>query len=182
MVDTNMDWVGEREKKLTEERSKEYFNIVEGKQEFVLLSHCAQLIQVWDNAKKKYRPAEEGDKNTSVKGVCWVLQDGIIKQAKLPYTVVKAIRDLRDIPDWEFTIPFPHTLTLTATGAGTIEVEYSVQPSPKKVTIDQAILDELAKKMAPEAIVERIKGAKDDVQVEPPTPEEAGIKPEDIPF
>lgn len=180
MNENKFDWVAKQEEKNNEERSAGYFNIVEGQQTFVLLTHCAPLAQVFDKSKNKYRPAEEGDKNVSIKGVCWVLQDGVIKQAKLPYTVVKEIKALSDNPDWEFTLPFPHMFTLNAKGAGTIEVEYSLNPSPKKVEIPQTILDELAKKPTPEDIIEKIKGTKQTQEY--PTPESEGIAPEDIPW
>lgn len=150
------DWVDKQEEKRKEERSKEYFNIVEGKQQFVLLSHCAPYPQVYENGK--YRPAAEGDTNVTIRGICWVLQDGIIKSAKIPYTIVKAIRALQQDPEWDFKIPFPHTLTLNAEGAGTKEVKYSLTPSPKQVEISAAILAELAKKPKPEELVEKIKG------------------------
>lgn len=183
MTDAKFSWVDEQEKKINEDRSKDYFNIVEGDQQFILLSHCAPLAQVWDNGTKKYRVAEEGDKNVSIKGVCWVLQDGVIKQAKLPYTIVKAIKGFSDNSDWEFTIPFPHTFTLGAKNAGTKEVEYSFNASPKKVEIPKDILDALAKKPSPEDIIEKIKGTVAQEQpAEYPEAEAEEIKPEDIPF
>lgn len=161
MADNNgWDWVDEREKEIEEEREKGYFDIVEGEQEFFLLSHCAPLAQVYEPSTKKYRAAEEGDKNVSIKGVCWVLQDGVIKQAKLPYTVVKSLRALQQNQDWEFTVPFPHKLTLKAVGAKTKEVEYTLTASPKKSAIPANILKELNDKPAPEDIVEKIKGGK----------------------
>ena len=151
-----MGWVDSQETKQKEERSKEYFNINEGENKFVLLSHCAPLVQVWTGSK--YVPAQEGDKNTNIKGLCWVLQDGVIKSAKLPYTVVKSIRALQQNPEWDFSgFPFPHTLTLTAKNAGTKEVEYELMPSPKKVEIPEEVLTELKKKKSPEEIVELIK-------------------------
>lgn len=185
------DWVDEKEEEIKEERAKAYFDIEEGKQQFLLLSHCAPLTQVFDPATKKYRPAQEGDKNASIKGVCWILQDGLIKQAKLPYVVVKSIRALQQNPDWEFSIPFPHMLTLDAVGAGTKEVKYSLTPSPKKTEIPTEILEELKKKRTPEQIVEFIKSGrkpheaneKEVVEgsagIEYPTDE---INPDDIPF
>lgn len=168
---------------MKEERSKDYFNIEEGKQQFVLLSHFAPLSQVFDKASGKYRAAEEGDRNASIKGVCWVLQDGFIKQAKLPYVVVKAVRALRDDPEWEFAFPFPHTLTLNAEGAGTKEVKYSLTPSPKKIVIPGEVMGELAKKPSPEEMVEKAKG---NATVTAPFTADAReaeqIDPADIPF
>ena len=181
-------WVEEQEKKNEENRGKDYFNIQEGANKFVLLSHCAPLAQVYDPATKKYRVAEEGDANVSIKGMCWVLQDGIIKSAKLPYTVVKQIRGLQQDSEWDFQIPFPHVLTLTAKNAGTKEVEYTLTPSPKQYEIPATVLDELAKKPTPEEIVEKIKG-KVSQGNEETTPEtkpsdypESELNPEDIPF
>ena len=184
------DWIDKKEEEIKKEKSEkvsQYFEIVEGKQQFMLLTHCAPLPQVFDQSTKKYRAAEEGDKNVSIKGVCWVLQDGVIKQAKLPYSVVKAIRNLQQDPEWEFSIPFPHTLSLEATNAGTKEVKYALTPSPKKSEIPPAVLMELAKKPKPEDIVEFIKNR-------PTTVAPAGqpakdydypqedINPEDVPF
>jgi len=185
------DWVEKEEERMKDERGSDYFNIEEGKNQFVLLSHFHPLRQVFDPGTKKYRVAVEGDKNISIKGVCWVWQDGAVKQAKMPYVVVKAVRALRDDPDWDFKFPFPHVLTLNAVGAGTKEVKYSLTPSPKQVAIPQEVLDELAKKPTPEQIVEKIKEGKvsqrNDVDTseqpndgyEYPTEE---INPEDIPF
>jgi len=184
---SNMDWVDKRDEEIATERAAGYFDIVEGKQQFVLLSHCAPLAQVWTGTK--YRPAVDGDKNVSIKGVCWVLQDGKVKEAKLPYTVVKEIRALQTNPEWEFTLPFPHTFTLTAKGAKSKEVEYSINASPKKVAIPTEILAELKTKPTPDELVERIKGRDTTQKNVPNTAEEAGgydadvdPNPDDIPF
>lgn len=187
----SFDWVDEKEKEIKEERAKSYFDIKEGDNRFVLLSHCAPLAQVYEGGK--YRPAQEGDKNVSIKGVCWVYQEGLVKQAKLPYVVVKAIRALQQNPDWEFKIPFAHVLTLKAENAGSKEVKYSLTPSPKEVPIPQNILDELAKKSKPEDIVEKIKsgrpGSRNDEDTREAPPPTGGIEypkddinPDDIPF
>lgn len=181
-------WIDRQEEKTKEERSQGYFEIVEGKQTFQLLSHCAPYAQVYEGGK--YRPAEEGDRNVSIRGVCWVLQDGVIKQAKLPYTLVKAIRGIQQDPEWEFSIPFLHNFNLEAIGAGTKEVKYTLTPSPKKIDLAPAILEELRKKPTPEEIVEKIKQGKsapkstEDTR-EAPTPvayPEEEINPADIPF
>lgn len=178
-------WVDDKEKEIAESKSKDYFNIEEGTQEFYLLSHFAPLSQVWDNATKKYRTAVEGDKNPSIKGVCWVLQDGLIKQAKMPYTVVKQVKAIREDSEWDFELPFPHLLKLTAKGAGSKEVEYTLTPSPKKTEFSKEVLDELEKKSSPEEIVEKIKG-KSDVNYDAPSkgyeyPTD-DINPDDIPY
>ena len=157
MSNNEMSWVDDQEKKNEENRSNEYFNIVEGEQKFQILTPCARLPQVWNNAEKKYRIAEEGDENISVKGLCFVLQDDQIKLAKLPYTVVKSLRALQNNEDWDFDFPFEHVLTLNAKNAGTKEVEYNLTASPKKTPFSQDILDELAKKDPVDDIVEKMK-------------------------
>ncbi len=196
-MDDPMNWIDECEEQIEDEKAKGYFTIVEGKQEFLLLTHCAPLAQVWDQATKKYRVAQEGDQSVSVKGLCWVLQDGLIKQAKLPYSVVKDIRAYQQNPEWEFALPFPHTFTLTAKNAKTKEVEYSLNASPKKIEIPAVILSELTKKPKPEDVVAKIKEGKTSsasssasatpakktgvlqTPVEYPTEQ---INPDDIPF
>jgi hypothetical protein len=165
-------WVAQQEEKMKEERGRDYFDIKEGKQQFVLLSHFAPYAQVFDNATKKYRVAEEGDTNVSVKGLCWVLQDGVVKSAKMPYTVVKAVKALSEDPEWDFKFPFPHTLTLNAEGAGTKEVKYSLTPSPKPFLIEKSVLDELATKPSPEDMVEKLKGKVVSAPVEYPEGED----------
>jgi hypothetical protein len=176
-----MKWVDEVEQ--TSNKSNDYFNITEGDNRIQLLSYTAPLPQVWDNAEKKYRVAEEGDKNVSIKGLCWILQDGVIKSAKLPYTVVKSIRELQNDPDYAFDeFPMPRMINIKAKNAGTKEVEYQVIPSPKETKVDKAIMDELAKKPTPEEMVEKIKAkvshAKEPEKAEYPTE----INPDDIPF
>jgi len=175
------DEVGEK----VESQSGDYFKIEEGVNKFILLSHLAPLAQVYEGGK--YRPAEEGDTNVSVKGVCWVLQKNekdeyVIKSARLPYTVVKAIKGIAQDPDWDFELPFLNPLTLNAVGAGTKEVKYTLTPSPKKFEMPEGILDELAKKPTPEEMVEKMKGnntAPAASTVDYPTDD---LKPEDVPF
>ena len=157
-----MDWVDAREEKSKEEYEKGYFNFVEGANKVLILSHCAPLAQKWTGTK--YEPAEEGDQNVSVKGVCWVLHEGLLKQAKLPYLVVKAIRALQNDSEWGFNeFPMRYPVTINAKGAGKKEVEYTVVPSPKEMVAPAEILNELAKKPKPEEIVEKIKGKKSSI-------------------
>lgn len=178
MKQDSMGWIDSIEAKNQEERSKEYFNIVEGDNRVQLLSHCAPLPQVWDNAEKKYRIAEEGDKNISIKGICWILQEGMIKMGKLPYSVVKAIRELQNDQDYAFDeFPMPRQINIKAKNAGTKEVEYQVVPSPKETVVPKEISEELAKKPTPDEMVEKIKGKVSQRKVDYPQ-----VDPEDIPF
>ena len=172
-----MAWIDEAEKQKDEEYANGYFSIAEGDNRIQLLTHCAPLAQKWTGTK--YEPAQEGDTNVSIKGVCWVLHEGAIKQAKLPYTVVKAIRALQQDPDYQFSeFPMPRMVNIKAKGAKTKEVEYSLIPGPKEVEVSVEVLAELAKKKTPEEIVELIKG-----KVVPSNPTDVDtIDPKDIPF
>lgn len=156
MTNDKMSWIDEQEKKNAEKSSEGYFAIVEGDNRFQLLSHVVPLPLKWTGST--YEPAEEGDTNVSIKGVCWVLQDGKIKLAKLPYTAVKAIRELMNDPDYAFDeFPMPRMVNLKAKGAGTKEVEYNLIPSPKETTVSDEIAAELAKKLTPDEMVEKEK-------------------------
>lgn len=183
MTSDNWGWIDEQEKKNKEERNKDYFNIVEGDNKFVLLTHFAPFAQMYEGGK--YRPATEGEKPDKVVGVCWVWQDGVVKLAKMPWTAVKAVRALKDNEDWEFTIPFKHVLTLNALGAGEKTVKYSLTSSPKTVDIPQDIQDELSKKPSPEEMVEKLKGAKvsqGNAELYKPDYPADELDPDDIPF
>lgn len=147
-----MDWVNERETT----SGGDFFKIVEGDNRIQLLTHAVPFYQKWTGTK--YEPAQDGDHNLSIRGVCWVLQDNIIKLATLPYTIVKQIRALMDDEDWSFSdFPMPHLVNIRAKGAGTKEVEYSLVPSPNKQEVSKDVLSELAKKPSPEEMVEKLK-------------------------
>lgn len=151
-----MGWVDEEETKRSEESAKGYLKIVEGDNRFQLLTHCARSAVKWTGSK--YEPAEEGDTNISIKGVCWVLQDGVIKKAELPYTATKAIRGLQEKPETSFDeFPMPYAVNLTAKNAGSKEVEYFLIASRKDTPIPEEILKELATKPSPEEMVEKMK-------------------------
>lgn len=179
MPNDPMSWIDEQSEEIQKAREEGYFSIEEGDNRIQLLSHAAPFPQVYDPSIKKYRPAEEGDKNISVRGVCWVLQDGKIKEAKLPYTVMKAVRELQQDHDWAFSeFPMPRLINIKAKNAGTKEVEYTVIPSPKETPVSQEILDELKAKPTPEERVESLKDRS--VPAKPDYPEH--INPQDIPF
>ena len=184
MSKQSWDWLDKKEEEI-KANSGDYFTISEGTNKFILLSHIAPLAQVWTGSK--YRIAEEGETNVSIKGVCWVMQrndkdEMVIKQAKLPYAVIKAIRAYSDDPEWDFTIPFAHPFTLTAKNAGTKQVEYNLQASPKPIEIPKNILEDLAKKPTPEEVIEKIKGNSAIKEAEKDYQDVPELDPEDIPF
>lgn len=180
---SNMDWIDSREAEIEKEKADGYFKIVEGDNRVQLLTYTAPLAQYFDPGTKKYRIAEDGDKGVSIKGVCWILHDGKLKQAKLPYTVVKAIRAFQNDEETSFDeFPMPYAINIKAKNAGTKEVEYTVIPSRKESTIPAAILAELKSKPSPEEIIEKMRGKTEPSSksgIEYPTDE---INPEDVPF
>jgi len=164
-----MNWIDEQEIAMKEERSKDYFNFVEGDNRIVLLTHCAQYLVKW--VGNTYVPAEQGDEGLIAKGVCWVLQDGVVKLAQLPYTIVKQIRELMKDEDYAFEeFPMNRGLNLKAVKAGTKEVEYTVIPSPKEYIATAEVLAELAKKPSPEEMIEKMKAKKTGNTYSSPTP------------
>jgi len=103
--------------------------------------------------------AGEWDK-PNLKWLMYVIdrKDGAVKQAKMPWTVFKRLGELQMMEDWAFDgVPMPYDLTISAIGAGTKEVEYAITPSPKREPITAEQMDELAKKMPIDQVVERIK-------------------------
>lgn len=135
-----------------------YFKFVEGDNRIQLLTHCTQLIQRWTG--KGYEVVVEGDpqEGKQIKGVCYVLQEGEIKLAFLPYTVVKQIKELMADPDYAFEeFPMPRFLNIRAKGAGSKEVEYTVVPSPKEAVVAPEVLSKLKEKTDVETIVQRMK-------------------------
>lgn len=173
-MDTSMSWADGVEK------TGEYFKIAEGDNRVQLLSHCAQYNLKWNGSR--YEPAEEGEQNVSVKGVCWVLQDGVIKSATLPYTIIKSIRQLMLDQDYAFSsFPMPRVINIKAVGAGTKEVEYSVVPAPKETEVSAEILEQLAQKPTPEEMVEKLRDAEKKRAVAAPKEDEE-IDVSAIPF
>lgn len=171
-----MSWVDDVAK---QEGEGDYFKFTEGDNRIQLLTHCTQLIQRWTG--KGYEVVIEGDpqEGKQIKGVCYVLQDGEIKLAFLPYTVVKQIKDLMEDPDYAFEeFPMPRLINIKAKGAGTKEVEYSVIPSPKEAPVSSEVFNKLKEKTDVEVIIQRMKD-KRGVKTDYP---ENHLSSEDSPF
>lgn len=176
-----MNWIDEQEKMIQEDKGKDYFKMQEGDNRIVLLSHCAQYLVKWTGTT--YAPAEKNDEGISAKGVCWVLHDGRIKLAQLPYTIVKAIRELMKDEDYAFEeFPMNRGLNLKAVGAGTKEVEYTVIPSPKEYQVPTDVLAELEKKPSPEEMVEKMRSKAPPTVKETHQEPDVEYDPDKIPF
>jgi hypothetical protein len=160
-----MEWVDKKEAQVKD--GGDYFNIVEGDNRFQVLSHLAPQALRWTGTK--YEPAEEGDTGISIKGVGWVLHEGTIKLAKLPYTVVKAVRALQSDEETRFeSFPMPYMINVKAKGAGTKEVEYTVIAGRSDSLVSKDVLAELAKKPTPEEMVEKMKNKVSQAKVHTP--------------
>ena len=85
-------------------------------------------------------------------------KDGQIKLASMPYIIVKSIGALQENQDYAFDeIPMPYDITVNAKKAGTIEVEYTVIPSPKLIPLTQEEQNEFLKLKPIKEIIERMK-------------------------
>ena len=179
-MEDRLSWVDKKEKEDKDRLAEGYFTIAEGDNRVQILTHMPPLAQMYDATTKKYRTAEEGEKGASIKGVCWVLHEGKVKQAKLPYTVVKAIRALQLNEQTEFdSFPMPYMITINAKDAGTKEVEYNTIADRKDTAVSSEILEELKKKPTPEEIIEKIKGKISPRKSDYPT---ENVDPDGIPF
>lgn len=127
------------------------FKFKEGDNKFRVLS-AGKPIATHRISQKEYHTCygqdegcpyhEEDNANPSVKFVMWIIDraDGKVKLAFMPHTIVKALRDLQNNPDYQFdAVPMPYDITVKATKAGTKEVEYSVVPARtnSELTVDE---------------------------------------------
>jgi len=111
------------------------------------------------------------------------------------YKIMEQLTALQHDEDYAFeSFPMPYNINLSVKNAGTMEVVYTVLPAPKPSELDKEVVELLDKKLSPAQVVEAMKekqinklagkdvsGTKEGVD-HYPTPEEEGIKLEDIPF
>lgn len=141
----------------------DYFTIVEGANRLRIMSGSAPISEhfkkgVCIGMEKGCPFHTPADENTGVKFLTWVLYDGKLKLAKLPYTVVKAIGSLQLDPEYAFEeVPMPYDITINAKGAGKITVEYTITAARQNTPIPDEIAVDYAKKTSPEDIVQRMK-------------------------
>ena len=106
--------------------------------------------------------------------------DGAIKPFFMPHSISKMIANLQRSDDWGFeSVPMPYDITIQAKGAGTIEVEYTVIPSPKQtpITGDEQVAIDAAKPLhdVQASIYEKV-GRPEDKSAHVP-----GFDPDEIP-
>jgi hypothetical protein len=113
---------------------------------------------------------EETSPKPGVKFLMWIVDrvDGKVKLAFMPYTIMKALRDLQNNPDYEFdNLPMPYDITVKATKAGTKEVEYSVVPARKNeaLTVDEQRA--FADQKSVDDVIERMKAKEQNPSIDP---------------
>lgn len=100
------------------------------------------------------------DKQPSVKFVTWLWnkKSDQVELAFLPWTIVDAIGDFQMSEDYMFDgFPMPYDITIKATNAGTIDVKYTVIPSPKLEEVPTQIIGEFEEKDSPKDVVAKMK-------------------------
>jgi len=107
---------------------------------------------------------EGRERKPSMKGICYILdrKDEKIKIAFLPYTVIKAIVNLSEDPDWTFTSedfkPFmPYDLTIVYNKDEAPADMYKTIPSPIRIELTKEQLVEFSEKKPIEEFVETLK-------------------------
>jgi len=131
----------------------------------------------------------EGDTRTPVKYLTWIIDraDGEIKIAELPYTVIKALSELRVTDEYTFEGTPPYDITVKKKGEG-LETEYAVMPARKNTELTNEEKEAIGNKKDISDIVEAMKekampNAKAEKKIPPKIEyDESEIKPEDIPY
>lgn len=113
---------------------------------------------------KAPRTKDGGEQKPSIKYTCYVLADGKIQLADLPYSVIKEIGLLQTNEDYSFdSFPMPYDVTVKFNKeSGSPNDMYKVIPSPKRIEIPDDIKEQLVvvmSKLTPEQSVEKKKVA-----------------------
>jgi hypothetical protein len=106
-----------------------------------------------------------------------------LKILQFPKALLYPLHALENSPDWEGMFSsFPHGADIVISNTGEGPNRYSIQPTPKKTTVPNDVLDELGKHPTCEDIVKRIVAKQDEkkgsVDTSPYTMESS----DDIPF
>lgn len=131
-----------------------------------------------------------------LKWLGWVLHEEQIKPCLLPHTIVVELGNYQADPEYAFTeppMPYDITITKKKTGEKEQNVKYSIKASRINAPVSEEIMAELAKKLSPDQLKDKMRekkaielGIKPNVEPDQPTgvieyPEEE-INPEDIPY
>lgn len=112
-----------------------FYKLKEGDNRFRLLSECLPHTSYFGETK-------------NFKWLCYVIdrRDGAVKPFFMAHKIYKVIEALQTNPDYAFEdVPMPYDLTVNAVQAGTINVVYTVLPSPKHTPVTAVEYQDLAK-------------------------------------
>lgn len=105
-----------------------FYKFKDGDNRFRLMSKCLPHTSMFDGKK-------------NFKWLCYILdrKDGKVKAHFMPHKIYKAIEGFQTDPDYTFSeVPMPFDINVKAVKAGTMDVEYTVIPSPRRLDITEA--------------------------------------------
>ena len=154
----------------------EYFKVKDGDNKVRLVSECLP------------HPGEYQGK-PNFKWLCQVLDlaDGKVKPYFMPDKIYKYIGSLQLDEDYAFDeIPMPYNINIKAEKAGTLEVKYSVIPSPKRIELTVEQLKAIEAAPTVQDLQKKIRESETPTGVvtkeEAATEMEETVNPADIPF
>src|SRR3990167_9923547 len=143
-----------------------YLKLDNGEYRFRILTQWESMAEHWIEEEKKYvvcvgidngcsyhgEDAPKDDKgnpkNARVRFETYVLFDGSIKIADLPYSIVKKLVGYSTDPDWAFdTFPMPYDVKVLVDKKKAPSEMYEVRPTPNRDAIKPEILEALEKKI-----------------------------------
>lgn len=148
--------------------SSMFFEFKEGNNNVVrILTPGVAFAQYWDGGRyvvaygyDKGDPREESDTTSkSIRYALYVVdrEDGKVKLAEFPFSVMKAIGDLQKNPDYSFDdIPMPYDVRITYKKDEAPAKKYVVAAVPKHTPVTEAETKELEDKMSKETPTENV--------------------------
>lgn len=154
--------------------NSKYFNLAEGNNNVFRVLTPGVAFATYYLGKGQSQPVAYGVENgdpriesetmkKSIRYILYVIDrtDGLVKQAELPYTIIKSIGDLQHNPDYSFAeLPMPYDIRVTYNKEESPANKYKVSPS-KTSPVTPIELGELEKMMAQETPEEAIEKKKE---------------------
>ena len=148
------------------EQESDFFKFPTGDTRLRILTDFEQTYSLYEGEYPKAKYVKMLDHYVkpkdgfSVKSSAWawaIIRDkpDFLKIVQLPYSLVKALGDLKSDPEWEFEdFPMEYDITVGNTGEG--GARYSLRGSPKKEPIPAEVFKELEGKKSCQEIVNAI--------------------------
>lgn len=124
--------------------SSGWFKMKEGKNQFRILTEPEIMFENYGKGICYHQCGFEG----TTKYLARILDraDNKVKLYKIPFGIFKQIATWETDEDLEFKgFPMPYDVKINAKNAGSKEVEYTVMPSPKVISVDQETLNFITK-------------------------------------